>query len=197
MSIENQHVKNEHLFAIKGWNYVANIMCVKGLVGAKKWKFLHFVAMFWLLKLSWPMIDFKSMKMLFHFLKVKNMPHKHYMIPWVGRWQKQCIALSCNPYKLLSKRLNTSLLVVTKSSQSTNLGVLCMHTLLVASRKCHCWWILRGCLPKALLITYPIDIEVVNAIRGLNSRKSSKQDKVDVSTSTLYRLYNYHKIAWN
>jgi hypothetical protein len=85
MSIESQHVKNEHLFAIKGWKYVTDIVCVRGLVGAKKRKFLHFVAMFWLLKLSWPMTNFKRMKMLFHFLKVKNMPHKHYLIPWVGR----------------------------------------------------------------------------------------------------------------
>jgi len=179
MSIESQHVKNEHLFAIKGWNYVANIVCVRGLVGAKKQKFLHFVVMFWLLKLSWPMTNFKSMNMLFHFLKVRNMPHKHYLIPWVGRWQKQCIALSCNPQKLLSKRLNTSLLVVMRSSQSTNLGVLCMHILLMALKKCHCWWILRGCLPKALLITHPIDIEVTNGIWGLDSKTRSKQDKVD------------------
>ncbi len=88
MSIENQHVKNEHLLAIKGWNYVADIMCVRGLVGVKKWKFLHFATMFWLLKLNWPTTNLKSMKMLFHFLKVKNMPHKHYLIPWVGRWKK-------------------------------------------------------------------------------------------------------------
>jgi hypothetical protein len=48
----SQHVKNEHLFAIKGSNYVTYIMFVRGLVGAKKQKFLHFVAMFWFLKLN-------------------------------------------------------------------------------------------------------------------------------------------------
>ncbi len=42
-----------------------------------KQKFLQFVAIFWLLKLDQPMTNFESMKMLFDFLKVENMPHKH------------------------------------------------------------------------------------------------------------------------
>jgi adenylosuccinate lyase len=58
--------------------------------------------------------------------------------------------------------------------------------LLMVSRKCHCWWILRGCLPKALLITHPIDIEVTNAIQGLNSRKNSMEDKIDKKNRHLY-----------
>ncbi len=50
---------------------------VGSLAKEKKWKFLQFVALFWLLKLDRPMTNFESMKMLFDFLKVENMLHKH------------------------------------------------------------------------------------------------------------------------
>jgi hypothetical protein len=53
------------------------VVCVGGLVGEKKWKFLNFVVIFWFLKFGQPIVDFESMRMLFDFLKVKNMPCKH------------------------------------------------------------------------------------------------------------------------
>jgi hypothetical protein len=66
--------------------------------------------------------------------------------------------------------------------------------LLVVSRKCHCWWILSRCLPKAQLIIHPIDIEVTNVVRGLNSRKSSNQDKVDLKSRRFH--FNPEPFIW-
>jgi len=43
----------------------------------KKPKFVQFVAIFWLLKLDKPLIDFESMKELFDILKVKITLCKH------------------------------------------------------------------------------------------------------------------------
>ncbi len=71
------HKKPTCLFAIKGQNCITNVVCVGGLVGEKKWKFLNFVVIFWFLKFGQPIVDFESMRMLFDFLKVKNMPCKH------------------------------------------------------------------------------------------------------------------------
>jgi hypothetical protein len=73
MPIDNQHV----CLPLKVEISVANMVCVGGLAGKKKWKFLKFVVIFWFLKLGQPIVHFKSMKMLFDFLKVKNMLCKH------------------------------------------------------------------------------------------------------------------------
>jgi hypothetical protein len=40
-------------------------------------KFIQFVAIFWLLKQGFTMIDFEVMKLLFEFLKMKHIPKKH------------------------------------------------------------------------------------------------------------------------
>jgi hypothetical protein len=69
MSINSQHATNECLFANIDQNFVAVTVCVGGLVYDKKWKFLQFVAIFWLLKFNWPLINFENMKMLFWFLE--------------------------------------------------------------------------------------------------------------------------------
>jgi hypothetical protein len=73
MAIDNQHA----CLPLKVEISIANMVCVQGLVGEKKWKFLKFVVIFWCLKLGQPIVDFESMKMLFDFLKVKNMFCKH------------------------------------------------------------------------------------------------------------------------
>ncbi len=65
MSINNHHATNECLFIDIGQNFVANTVCVGGLVTKKKQKFLQFVAIFWLLKFTQLLINFESMKMLF------------------------------------------------------------------------------------------------------------------------------------
>ncbi len=65
MSTNSQHVTNECLFTNIGQNFVVDMVCVGGLVSEKKRKFLQFVAIFWLLKFSQPLTNFKSMKMLF------------------------------------------------------------------------------------------------------------------------------------
>jgi len=46
-------------------------------VSEKKPKFIQFVAIFWLLKLGQPLIDFESMKKLFVILTVKIILCKH------------------------------------------------------------------------------------------------------------------------
>jgi hypothetical protein len=47
------------------------------VVGRKKKNIIQFVATFWLLKQGRPMTDFKVMKLLFEFFKVKHTPKKH------------------------------------------------------------------------------------------------------------------------
>jgi hypothetical protein len=64
MSINNQHATNECLFTNRGSNFIVDIVCVGSLVNEKKQKFLQFVAIFWLLKFSQPLINFESMEML-------------------------------------------------------------------------------------------------------------------------------------
>jgi hypothetical protein len=53
------------------------MVCVGEVVVENKCKFTQFIAIFWLLNLGQPLIDFEKMKQLFGFLKVKNTPHKH------------------------------------------------------------------------------------------------------------------------
>ncbi len=73
MPIDNQHA----CLPLKVEISIANMVCVGGLVNEKKWKFLKFVVIFWFLKLGQLIVDFESMKMLFEFLKVKNMLCEH------------------------------------------------------------------------------------------------------------------------
>jgi hypothetical protein len=53
------------------------MVVVGDVVGEKKRKFIQFVAIFWLLKQSYSVIDFEVMK-LFEFLKVTHIPKKHW-----------------------------------------------------------------------------------------------------------------------
>jgi hypothetical protein len=68
MSINSQHAKNEWLWTNKGQNIVAKMVASYSEVSEKKHKFIQFVAIFWLLKLGRPLIDFENMKELFDIL---------------------------------------------------------------------------------------------------------------------------------
>ncbi len=46
MSIENQHVKNECLWASKGQSTIVDLVCVGGVVTDRKCKFIQFVVIF-------------------------------------------------------------------------------------------------------------------------------------------------------
>ncbi len=68
MSTNSQHAKNELLWANRVLNIVVKMVVNYNEVNAKKREFIQFVAIFWLLKLGRPLIDFENMKKLFDIL---------------------------------------------------------------------------------------------------------------------------------
>ncbi len=70
MFINSQHAKNEWLWTSKGENIIVEMVANSSEASEKKPKFVQFVAIFLLLKLGKPLIDFESMKELFDILKV-------------------------------------------------------------------------------------------------------------------------------
>jgi hypothetical protein len=77
MPTNSQHVKNEQLWTSMGQNIFVEMVASSSEASEKKPKFVQFVAIFWLLKFSQPLIDFESMKELFDILKVKIILCKH------------------------------------------------------------------------------------------------------------------------
>jgi hypothetical protein len=53
MSINNQHAKNEWLWANKGWNTIVEMVCVGKIAMDNKCKIIQFVAIF----LSWSLVN--------------------------------------------------------------------------------------------------------------------------------------------
>jgi len=53
------------------------MVAIGDVVKKRKGNFYTLLHSFWLLKQGHPFIDFEVMKLLFHFLKIKNNPQKH------------------------------------------------------------------------------------------------------------------------
>jgi hypothetical protein len=73
-----QHAQNKWLFSSWGKDIMVDMVVLGYLDGEKKICNLQFVVCFWCLKQGHHLIDFEAMQLLFQFLKVKNIPRKHW-----------------------------------------------------------------------------------------------------------------------
>jgi hypothetical protein len=71
------HQKNETLYVVTLYCNVVHQLDL-GEIGEKKNKKVQFVVVFYFLKEGHPFTNYESLKDLFYFLKIKNMPRKHW-----------------------------------------------------------------------------------------------------------------------
>jgi hypothetical protein len=138
-----KHAKNKRLWVNRGQHIVAKMVDTYNETSEKKHKFIQFVAIFWLLKLGRPLIDFENMKEFFDILfKWRTLYINTSLTPLARRWLKACIGFSLNRLELLCKKLSTLLATMMKSPQLTiSLGVVFMLMLLTTLKGFHYCWI--------------------------------------------------------
>jgi hypothetical protein len=77
LSTWNNNTQTMNFFTFKESNTMVDMVAIGDVVKRRKGSFYTLLHSFWLLKQGHPPIDFEVMKLLFHFLKVKNNPQKH------------------------------------------------------------------------------------------------------------------------
>jgi len=78
MSTWNHNTQTMNFSTCRERDTMVDMVAIGDVVKKRKGNFYTLLHSFWLLKQGHPLIDFEVMKLLFHFLKIKNNPQKHW-----------------------------------------------------------------------------------------------------------------------